>query len=166
MDMHKIMVIRHAEKPDAAAGIAGVSDHGAADNDDLTVRGWQRAGALVRLFSPVQPLSADGMIARPHALFATAPTSDNPSRRPLHTIKPLSQDLVIEIDKRFVVHEEDKLLDAAKSAGPVVLISWHHERIDNIAKLLGVTTTGKWPDQRFDLVWVFNKAATGWGFYR
>ena len=92
MDMHKIMVIRHAEKPDAVAGIAGVSDHGAA--------------------------------------------------RPLHTIKPLSQDLGIEIDKRFAVHEEVKLLDAAKSAGPVVLISWHHECIDNIAKLLGVTATG------------------------
>jgi hypothetical protein len=48
----KIMVIRHAEKPDKQAGMSGISKVGEPDKDDLTVRGWQRAGALVRFFNP------------------------------------------------------------------------------------------------------------------
>ena len=43
----KIIVIRHAEKPDATD--EGVTPHGAGDKESLIVRGWQRAGALVAL---------------------------------------------------------------------------------------------------------------------
>lgn len=39
-----IMVIRHAEKPTQAA--AGVKQKGEESPHHLTVRGWQRAGAL------------------------------------------------------------------------------------------------------------------------
>ncbi|MGF6303029.1 hypothetical protein OKW43_005714 [Paraburkholderia sp. WC7.3g] len=50
--MKKTMVIRHAEKP--VKGLAmGVDERGVGDNGHLTVRGWQRAGALARFFSPV-----------------------------------------------------------------------------------------------------------------
>ena len=51
----KLIIIRHAEKPDPQANIGGVSEAGGADRNDLTVRGWQRAGALVRLFNPHPP---------------------------------------------------------------------------------------------------------------
>ena len=40
----KIMVIRHAEKPNGQA--TGVKESGEPSSRDLTVRGWQRAGAL------------------------------------------------------------------------------------------------------------------------
>jgi len=54
-DCTKLMVIRHAEKPDKQAGISGVTEAGMADKDELTVKGWQRAGALVRFFNPSVP---------------------------------------------------------------------------------------------------------------
>jgi hypothetical protein len=44
------MVIRHTEKQDDAGVIAGVTIEGRPDSEDLTIRGWQRAGALVGLF--------------------------------------------------------------------------------------------------------------------
>jgi hypothetical protein len=42
------MIIRHGEKPAGDGSDAGVSPEGNADAEDLTVRGWQRSGALVR----------------------------------------------------------------------------------------------------------------------
>ena len=48
----KLMVIRHAEKPDRQAGILGVTEAGVADTNELTTKGWQRAGAFVRFFNP------------------------------------------------------------------------------------------------------------------
>jgi hypothetical protein len=84
----------------------------------------------------------------------------------VHTVRPLAKDLGLEVDKRFNVHQEEALVAAALSAASVVLICWHHERIDKIARLLGVTTTGPWPDPVFDMVWVFDRTPSGWRFAR
>ena len=46
----KIMVIRHAEKPDGEH--EGVTSHGETDKRSLIVRGWQRAGGLAALVDP------------------------------------------------------------------------------------------------------------------
>jgi hypothetical protein len=62
MSARKIMIIRHAEKPDPSANIVGVTEGGDVDKDDLTVRGWQRAGALVRFFNPVAPPAPESAI--------------------------------------------------------------------------------------------------------
>ena len=43
------MVIRHAEKPDDAGTISGIDVNGNQNREELTVRGWQRAGALARI---------------------------------------------------------------------------------------------------------------------
>ena len=45
-----ILVIRHAERPGAAFG-EGITESGSLDEESLTVRGWQRAGALAVLLS-------------------------------------------------------------------------------------------------------------------
>jgi hypothetical protein len=47
----KIMIIRHAEKPDGQT--AGISMAGGQSPEELTVQGWQRSGALVRFFAPL-----------------------------------------------------------------------------------------------------------------
>jgi len=58
MGATKIMVIRHAEKPDRYKGAqyAGVNNLGAVAGGDgakhLVTLGWERAGALVALFAP------------------------------------------------------------------------------------------------------------------
>jgi len=43
----KIMIIRHAEKPSEDGLTNGVNMSGTKDPEDLIVRGWQRAGALL-----------------------------------------------------------------------------------------------------------------------
>ena len=46
---HKILVIRHGEKP-TPLGPAGIKEDGREDDHSLVVRGWQRAGALASYF--------------------------------------------------------------------------------------------------------------------
>ena len=47
--MHKIMIIRHAEKHQHGSHGQGVTEDGRPARHELTVRGWQRAAALVQL---------------------------------------------------------------------------------------------------------------------
>jgi len=42
----KIMVIRHAEKPTSHPPPYGITLEGVREKESMTVRGWQRAGAL------------------------------------------------------------------------------------------------------------------------
>ena len=44
MPTKRIMVVRHGEKPNPDGSIQGVTEEGFADPDELSVRGWQRAG--------------------------------------------------------------------------------------------------------------------------
>jgi hypothetical protein len=48
----KIMRMRHAAKPSEDGSVVRVDEFGHPSKDELSVRGWQRAGALVRLFAP------------------------------------------------------------------------------------------------------------------
>ena len=70
MPATKIMLIRHAEKPDDKDG--GVDPKGDLEKHDLIVRGWQRAGALVQFFA--NPRDPNGPIKRPATIFATQPS--------------------------------------------------------------------------------------------
>jgi hypothetical protein len=149
----KIMVIRHAEKPEG--DIQGVTVSGTASKHDLIVLGWQRAGALVPLFAPARgPLQSDEL-ATPQFLFA----SDDSSQRPKDTITPLAQRLSLTINLNFGTGQESSLAAAAKTANGVVLIAWQHEDIPAIGNAItgdNTTVPQKWPGTRFDIVWVFD----------
>ncbi len=160
----KIMIIRHAEKPDAST--LGVLELGNHDPESLTPRGWQRAGALAVFFG-----AAGAALPAPDIVFATAVAQHSKSARPQQTVTPLIEKL--KAAKRPVTamfdHQrgsEDRLVaDAVKRDG-VVLICWQHEEIPAIAHLiLGDETScpQKWPGDRFDLVWLFDpKPGGGW----
>src|ERR1700743_2749207 len=62
----RVMFIRHAEKPPGVPPYdgAGVDAKGKKDKESLTVRGWQRAGALAKFFES-QPKMC------PNAVFAS-----------------------------------------------------------------------------------------------
>ena len=47
-----------------------------------------------------------------------------------------------------------------------VLVAWSHENILKITKSMKVDCPlpAEWPDDRFDLVWVFDRVRTGWKF--
>jgi hypothetical protein len=159
-----IMLIRHAEKPDDEDG--GVDQKGKPDKHDLIVRGWQRAGALVQFFA--NPRDPNGPIKRPASIFATEPSSQTASKRPLDTVTPLAEFLSIDIDSDITEGAEQDLVDQAVASTGVVLIAWHHEAIPKIANLIlqNQTAPQKWPGDRFDVVWIFSRAAANgpWTF--
>jgi hypothetical protein len=160
----RIMLIRHAEKPDDNDG--GVDQKGNPDKHDLIVRGWQRSGALVQFFA--DPREPNGPIKRPVAIFATEPTTGSDSKRPRHTVMPLAEFLKLDIDTKIAEGSEDALVKAAIAANGVVLIAWHHEKIPAIANLIlqNKSAPQKWPSDRFDVVWIFARAAANapWTF--
>jgi hypothetical protein len=141
--------------------ISGVTEAGARDKDELTVKGWQRAGALVRFFNPPVAPNLGAGVAVPGAIFATPPANDSPSKRPLHTVTPLATDLGLDIRTDFALHEEKTLVARALGAAPVVLICWHHERIPKLAGELGIEIED-WPDGVFDRVLVFDRSGVRW----
>jgi hypothetical protein len=159
----KLMLIRHGEKPEP--GDAGVDVKGKPDDHELTVRGWQRAGALAGFFA--EPKLSCPSIERPSAIFATEPVAHSASKRPKHTVTPLAERLGLAIAKGFVEGDEEKLVAAAMGTDGVALICWHHEDIPQIANLIlkNKSAPQKWPGDRFDVVWTFTRNATGtWSF--
>jgi hypothetical protein len=167
MATSKIMVIRHAEKPDDAGTIFGVSVQGNQDQEALIVRGWQRAGALATFFAPPDDHFRDQRIEKPGTIFATRIAPHSKSLRPQHTVGPLAEIIgPAQLRLDFSEGEEQQLVAAAVAAGGVVLISWHHEAIPAIkdALLSDQSAPRIWDKERFDLVWVFSRKATGWHF--
>ena len=162
MPAAKIMVIRHAEKPDVD-GSPGLMPNGVENPRALTATGWKRADALVGLFNPADGAVPRPPLARPKSLFA----SGSQSLRPKQTIAPLARALNLSV-RTFLKGQEAELVAAAKQAEAPVLISWQHEAIPGIAGLIWSGAEGvpsKWPDDRFDLVWVLDLQAPGaWSF--
>jgi broad specificity phosphatase PhoE len=164
MTLKKVMLIRHAEKPNDT--VQGVNEAGRADPDQLSVRGWQRAGALVRFFAPIGQDHRSG-ISTPTAIFACKPYNSTRSLRPLHTVSPLAIALGITVRHEFARSDDTSLLNAVLSASETALICWSHDPIPGIARKI----TGdlrdipeKWPAKRFDLVWVLDRTDDGWRF--
>ena len=133
------------------------------------MQGWQRAGALVRFFSPLSAQFQQLGIDQPQFLFASGPVSKkdkqagtgSKSFRPEQTITPLSQfrgeDFPINLN--FAEGEETEVAAAVVECGGVAAIAWQHENIPAIAyAILGENgvVPAQWPGDRFDVVWVFD----------
>jgi hypothetical protein len=157
-----ICIIRHAEKQIGAGPPHAVSIDGSPDPDSLIVAGWQRAGALINLF--VARPGASALLPTPSRLFASQIGPHSHSRRPIETLIPLSQRLGLTLDEPFVQDDLDQLVGALRSSAGHVLVAWEHKRIPLIANQLVGSSAGVpqvWPDDRFDLVWVFEPLADG-----
>lgn len=172
----KIMIIRHGEKPAVSdqpqAAMSkvkkggtfpeceppfGVVLCGIQDSNSLTVLGWQRAGALVRLFAPINNVFINPLLAKPTYLYAMGAEAGH-SVRPIETITPLAEELSIQPNTDFARGEEKKLWDDAKGCSGVILICWEHQNIADIVSYIPSNAPAplKWPGDRFDLVWVFD----------
>jgi hypothetical protein len=163
--LRKIILIRHAEKPVPEQGILGVDEFGNPDPRSLSVRGWQRAGALARFFAPLHGAYAHGAIERPDALFAASPRSK--SQRPLQTLYDVAAQLGLGICQDFDSDaDEARLIDAARSAAGVALVSWRHDSMAAFARLLldDDVPVPDWDKRRFDVAWVFTRERRAWRF--
>jgi hypothetical protein len=153
----KLMLIRHAEKPN---GAQGVMPDGSQNSEALVVQGWQRAGALVGLFVPPGSRFANPLLATPGTIFATGIAHHSESLRPQQTVTPLAAKLNVRINTTFPKGEEAAMVNAATTVGGIVLVAWQHEDIPGIAGLVLGGSSGvprQWPGDRFDLVWVFDR---------
>jgi len=157
----KIMIIRHGEKPEE--DIHGVDVEGHKSKIDLSPQGWQRSGALVRFFNPLKGVTfSDPALARPTAIFAAGSLDETKSLRSQHTVEALGRSLHLRLNLQHTKGEEQALLKSVLATDGVVLVAWEHNAIVEIANLLmgdPKSSPQRWPDSRFDLVWIFDKAA-------
>jgi hypothetical protein len=160
-----IVIMRHAEKPTAT--MRGVTETGHKDRHSLTVRGWQRAGALVHLLAPYQGSVQSKALATPAYLFASSslivPDKANSSQREWQTLAPLSERLNIRISLDFDVDQEKGAMESALACDGPVLLCWDHHRIADLAGYVpGKHKVPKrWPSKRYDLMYVFTRLASG-----
>ncbi|CAN5859334.1 hypothetical protein BH11PSE3_BH11PSE3_05510 [soil metagenome] len=164
-----VLVIRHAEKPDGIN--LGVDETGAADEQSLTVRGWQRAGAIGALFgSPPALPTPDRIYASAHGKRRTPDGKlGSRSRRPLATVSVLAAVLGLPIDETFAKGEESALIGHIAGLEGTTLVCWQHEPILAMAAALLGGARGvpsNWPSDRFDVMWRFTRDAAGqpWRF--
>ena len=166
--MPRIMIIRHAEKHNGGRE-RGVNIEGYHTKHELTVRGWQRAGALVAFFAPLGGFAPGAPISTPRSIFASAATKVSPSLRAQHTVGPLAALLGVEIDARHADGEEPAAAAAVLAAPSPVLIAWHHSHIPRLARLIGgdgLACPETWPEDCFDIVWVLDREADSSGPWR
>lgn len=157
--MQRIMIIRHAEKPLPGRRDRSVCIDGFHTKHELTVRGWQRAAALVPFFSHPR---ADVPVSPPQSIFAAAATTISPSLRSQRTVEPLAAALGLAIDLGHAEHEEAALATAALMAPSPVLIAWHHHSIPELVRLISpgtVACPAEWPADRYDLVWTLDRTS-------
>lgn len=163
---HRIMVIRHGEKPSGDGSVLGVDMAGSPHPDELSVRGWQRAGALARFFTAPHGVRTSA-IQQPTFFFAPGVNPGATSLRGVHTLGPLADFLGKAVSTRFCKGEEPALVSAIAKLPGAVLVAWEHQAIIDIGNaLMGGSdrTPQVWPDDRFDLVWAFEHLASGWRF--
>ena len=87
----KIMIVRHGEKPEKDEDIHGINPEGEHDKNELSIRGWQRSGALIRFFNPFNGQFIHPAIAKPTAFFAAAPSGHMQSERSYHTVQAVAE---------------------------------------------------------------------------
>ncbi|HVJ35663.1 MAG TPA: flagellar basal body-associated protein FliL [Terriglobia bacterium] len=136
-----VLIVRHAEKPDDGPGLAPM--------------GEKRAAAYAGYF---QNLTVDGRSLRPQTLIATADSRE--SLRPGLTLKPVAAALGLPLDQRFKDKDYAGVVQALQneSHGAVVLIAWHHGKLDKMLAAFGadprtLLPAGKWPEDIYD--WLF-----------
>ena len=138
-----ILMIRHAEKPASGTG--------------LSMMGQQRAQAYSIYF---QNYLLNGKALNLNYLFAAEDSKQ--SNRSLLTITPFSKATGLPIDAKHknddypdVVHD---LTNHSKYDGANILICWHHGKLLDFAKALGVESSklpatanwpSNWPDEVF-----------------
>jgi hypothetical protein len=152
--MQYIGLIRHAEKP--IGGEIGLSFDSHPDPGGLSVRGWQRAGALaVRFGGPLR----SAFFIPPTALYAAV--DKGRSHRPRDTLLPLAELLGLPI---IGLSSDDANAAAAriKSRAGNPLVCWRHRELPALARaLMGNQSTSvpnHWDERRFDLMWMLHEA--------
>jgi hypothetical protein len=159
----RLMIIRHAEKPAPEDNVHGVDAAGRPDAAGLSVRGWQRTGALVSLFAPLGRSISDPRLIRPGAIYAA--TSHPRSQRPLLTVQPLAAALQLKVRDEFQSgRDEEKLIDEATRGTGSALICWRYDEIQRLGQAIGCAEVKNcgWDKDCYDAIWIFIRDGNSW----
>ena len=133
----RILVTRHAEKPDDPI------------NPHLSDAGYVRAERLA-VYVPTT-------FGSPEFLFATALSPH--SARPVETLTPLSKQIGVAIDSTFADQDYGALAQAVLSqpqfTGKLILVCWHHGNIPSLMRALRAKSDefpDPWAPQVFNLI--------------
>jgi hypothetical protein len=155
----RLMIIRHGEKAEEPAAQHCVNELGHHDDDGLSVRGWQRAGALAALFgSPA--LAREREVVVPAVLFACAVTPAHKSKRSVLTLGPLAMQRGLSLHAGYTKGDEAALAAFLGTTTEDALICWEHKMIPALGRALAPgngEVPAHWPDERYDVVWVFER---------
>ena len=155
----EILLLRHAEKPDRSESGPGLTPEGQEDAQSLTLRGWQRAGALAVLLAPNR-LSAS-RLPSPDRIYASAfREGGGHSRRPEQTVQPIAHKLGCVVDLTWALHQEEAFGAALSVGTGTVLVCWQHQGLPALARaiaapqdLSALPKDWNWPDDRYDVIW-------------
>ena len=179
MSTDQVIVIRHGQKPTANPKHRGVREDGTNDSESLTVRGWLHAGALAAVFAEIGNRSSEGRLNKPDFIYAAGigkkraeidgktVSLGSHSRRPLETITPMALRLGLTPVTAYSKGEEQVLVKDVLARHGTVLICWQHEEIPNIGNLIVGSDSivpQSWPENRYDLIWVFDLRRGSWKF--
>ncbi|WP_010165424.1 hypothetical protein [Sphingomonas sp. PAMC 26617] len=160
---HRLIFIRHAEKPHDA--VAFTDEMGHAAPESLIPLGWQRAGALVELFGRQDSTASLENLTLDVIYAAGVGEGSRSKRSPADgdAARPAAGAAWRTVITTYLKDDHAGLAaDVATQTG-VVLIAWKHNRIPAIAALLvpGGNSPKSWPD-RFDLMWICDRIDNGW----
>ena len=92
------------------------------------------------------------------------------SERPFETVTPLidflTQNGGVKVNGKHAKDDLKGLMDDVRQCTGTVLVAWEHTVIPQLVALLPNPphVPGKWPGGRFDMVWIVDKAGSGWTF--
>ena len=131
----KIIIIRHAEKPE--------------QGDNLSCQGLNRALQLPEVLYTKFKL--------PDYIFVPSINTGKTTgaARMYQTIVPFAVKYNLNIDTKFEVGDETALAKSILKKSGTILVAWEHNSIPDIAKALGVKDTKlKWKGSDFDSIWI------------
>ena len=141
MSLVQVTFIRHAEEHKKA----GLNERGEPDDHSLTIRGWQRAGALARFF-------AGGMAnaGRPDVIYASRVAEGSESKRPFQTVAPLialCAGTGVDYVDTFAKTQTASLAADIMLRHGSVLVCWEHSKIAECIAALpqAPRTPAEWP---------------------
>jgi hypothetical protein len=145
-----VVIIRHAETT--------------TDTVQLSVKGKERSAAYMPYFLETPELAKLGS---PAAIFASAHSKTAPaSQRSIDTVKVLADKLQLTVFDKFESSDYKRLVEELKAnpsfTGKMVLITWDHETIPELARALGAyQTPAQWHATSYDRTWIITLPPTG-----
>ncbi len=161
-----IIALRHGEKPANAEDDAqevdeagpGFDEEGRENPSSLTLRGWQRSGALAGT-------ALCGLLAqRAGVTFAVPSYGHTDQHRSYQTVHALARRFGEKPKPWTSADEVDELLTRALACDGTLVLCWEHDALAQFARKLSHAAPADWPHGRFDVLWVFERSDDAYGF--